>query len=392
MLHKIVTASLVLVGLVIAGLSVASGTVWRPSDTAVMTTGTQTGSTLLTTAPGVLGLVDDSVTISASSSPDATVVLAIGREVDVKGWIGEDPALVVTGASSWEDLTVTSTVPEVEPSPEASADPDAPADEVPAEPAPAVQPDPQGSDMWLASAAGSGTASLTWDASSSDRVLLVAAVGENATTPVLTLSWPRTVTTPLMWPGIALGVLLIIAGGIYGFVTLRSRGKGTTTPTNTSASRSSTSTSATAPTESTGTGSDPDAQTMAVPGVGVADETRTGLTRRELREQAARDEAARLEEVNAAARRTKRAWPWTGAIPAVKKQDVVPPTPAPPVVDPARPVWLPEGSASTSGSSWRQAWGVRPDTAEDAAGDAAEPNLHPTDGSAPQNNMTTEGH
>ena len=77
--------------------------------------------------------------------------------------------------------------------------------------------------MWLTSATGTGSASLTWDAASSNEVLLVAAVGEDATTPVLTLSWPREVTTPWMWPGIVLGVLLVLAGAVYGFVTLRSR-------------------------------------------------------------------------------------------------------------------------------------------------------------------------
>ena len=428
MLQKIVTASLVIVGLVIAGLSVASGTVWRPSDTVVMTTGTQSGSTLLTTAPGVLGLVDDSVTISATSSPEATVVLSIGREVDVTGWIGEDPALVVTGPESWETLTVTTNdagEPSAEPTEEAPAEPsdeapaeetpaeeapaeEAPAEEAPAEEAPAadvpaaVQPDPQGSDMWLASAVGSGTASLEWDASSSDLVLLVAAVGENAETPELTLSWPRTVTTPWMWPGIVFGLLLVIAGGVYGYLTYRSQRGRETTPTNSAprsserssrgsseadgdggpAATSATTSAAAAPSTSAASGADDDA-------TAPADEPRTGLTRRELREQAARDEAVRLEEVNAAARRTKRAWPWTGAIPTVKKHDTAPPAATPAPADPARPVWLPEGTASTSGSSWRQAWGVRVET---EAKDAVAPSLHPTDGSAPQNNTTTEGH
>lgn len=407
MLHKIVTASLVLVGLVIAGLSVASGTVWRASDTVVMTTGTQSGSTLLTTAPGVLGLVDDSVTISASSSPEATVVLAIGREVDVTGWIGEDPALVVTGPQDWETLEVTTNDAAVEPSPEATEEPpaeEAPAEtaeETPADAAPAAQPDPQGSDMWLASSVGSGTASLEWDASSSDRVLLVAAIGENAETPELTLSWPREVSTPWMLPGIALGVLLMIAGGIYGYITYRSHREGTQSATNSSAPRRG---SGDAPTSSDDTpGGGPAARAVPMHEVGGAgttgtavlttptDEARAGMTRRELREQAARDEAARLEEVNAAARRTKRAWPWTGAIPTVKKQDAAPPAPTQAPADPARPVWLPDGTASTSGSSWRQAWGVRPESGE-TEGEPAAPNLHPTDGSAPQNNTTTEGH
>lgn len=458
MLHKIVTASLVLVGLVLAGLSVASGTLWRPSDTAVMTTGAQSGSTLLTTAPGVLGLVDDSVTITATSSPEATVVLAVGREVDVTGWIGEDPSLLVTGASDWETLAVTArtgaatepaTPDPAAPTDDAATDPAAPTDEAaptddaatdaapaddaatdaapaegetaPTDAVPEIGPDPSGSDMWLTSSSGTGSASLTWDASSSDEVLLVAAVGENATTPVLTLSWPREVTTPWMLPGIVLGGLLVVAGCVYGFLFLRTRDKVATAPTNsrlsstvrpTTSTTSTTSSDATttgatttdaattvtgAPTWRTGPGTTADADKFSAAGASstpttvesgdsatgsqptVSTDTASlaiGLTRRELREQAAREEAARLEEVNAAARRSKRAWPWTGAIPAVKKAEPAPPA-APPAVDPARPVWLPEGTASTSGSSWRAAWGVRPETGP------------PADSTTPQNNTTT---
>ncbi|SDD52602.1 hypothetical protein SAMN05216410_3430 [Sanguibacter gelidistatuariae] len=431
MLHKIVTASLVLVGLVLAGLSVASGTLWRPSDTAVMTTGTQSGTTLLTTAPGVLGLVDHSVTITASSSPEAKVVLALGRSVDVDGWIGEDPALVVTGASDWETLSVTArtgsttdpaTDPTTDPAtpttdatatdaPAADAPADAaPTDSAPTDEAPAVGPDPEGSDMWLTSATGTGSASLTWDASSSDVVLLVAAVGENATTPVLTLTWPREVTTPLMWPGVVLGALLVIAGCIYGLLLLRPRDRVASAPTNSSALRTSSRQSGASTSGPAGeatswvvTSGDASADTGVLDAsartpVAAEDGSRTtGLTRRELREQAAREEAARLEEVNASARRSKRAWPWTGAIPMVKKSADAPSAPAaPPAADPARPVWLPEGTGSTSGSSWRQAWGVRPDAATpttgDAAADTTTPTSPPTDGSAPHNNTTTEGH
>lgn len=346
MLHRIVMVGLVVVGLVVAGLGVASATVWRPSDTAVMTTGEQSGATLLTTAPGVLSLVDRDVTITARSSDDAKVVLALGSQVDVDGWIGEDPALRVTGASDWETLTVAA------PDSTGASDPsDAATDETaetdPAEPT-APGPDPSGSDMWVEATSGTGSATLGWDASSTDQVLLVAAVGEDAAAPQVTLSWPREVTTPLLWPGVALGVLLVALGLIYGLVTRGRRRRST-------------------------------AKTAALPGPAAAQTPAGGtpaagpLTRRQLREIAEREEVEAAAAAEAAPRQ-KRQWPWTGAIPVVKPaedvtrstEDEVPSAP-----EAHRPAWLPEGTGSTSGSSWRAAWGVRtPEPSAESAEDA----------------------
>lgn len=335
---------LVVVGLVVAGLGVASATVWRPSDTAVMTTGEQSGATLLTTAPGVLSLVDRDVTITARSSDDAQVVLALGSQVDVEGWVGEDPALRVTGASDWETLTVSkvsstgsdtpdatdaATDTSADPSTEATAETDAAAPAAPG-------PDPSGSDMWVESTSGTGTATLDWDATSTAQVLLVAAVGEDAAAPQLTLSWPREVTTPLLWPGVALGVLLVVLGLIYGIVTRGRRRRPVVAP----ADRAD---DAVVPTPAGGT-----------PAAGT-------LTRRQLRELAERQEAE-TEAAAAAAPRQKRQWPWTGAIPVVKPAEPEEPDESdkkPAAPEAHRPAWLSEGTGSTSGSSWRAAWGVR---------------------------------
>lgn len=347
MLHRIVMVGLVVVGLVVAGLGVASATVWRPSDTAVMTTGEQSGATLLTTAPGVLSLVDRDVTITAESSDDATVVLALGSQVDVDGWIGEDPALRVTGASDWETLTVASaeSAGAQTPAPTDGTEPtDAPesadaaeATTDAAEPT-APGPDPSGSDMWVESTSGTGSATLAWDASSTDQVLLVAAVGEDAAAPQLTLSWPREVTTPLLWPGVAVGVLLVVLGLIYGLVT-RGRRRRSTQRSSVQAAPTTTTTPA-----------------AGTPATGP-------LTRRQLRELAEKEEAetAAAAAATAAAPRQKRQWPWTGAIPVVQASDAAKTSPdddAPATPEAHRPAWLSEGTGSTSGSSWRAAWGV----------------------------------
>lgn len=352
-LRKILMIGLVVLGLAIAGLSVASGTVWRPSDTVVMTGQAKEGTTLLTTAPGVLGLVNEKVTISAESSPEATVVLAIGSVVDVTGWVADTPATTVTGAVDWD--TLASTGPAATPTPDPATEPPADATDPPAdatEPAPdpttpadtpvVSAPDPTGSDMWVTTVSGTGSATLDWSALASDQVLLVAAVGDGATAPTLTLTWPREVTTPWMWPGVAAGIVLVLLGLSVGFFLLRAR-------------RTTTGKLPTAPATTVSVGADENDLDSVPP---------AGLTRRELRERQQRIDAAKLaaeaptEPEPEPVKKPKRQWPWTGAIAVVKPAG----DPDVPEVDPKRPAWLPEGTASTSASSWRQNWGLRPES------------------------------
>jgi hypothetical protein len=42
--------------------------------------------------------------------------------------------------------------------------------------------------------------------------LLAAGVGEGAVAPTLELTWPRPVTTPFLWPGVAAGAFLVLLG------------------------------------------------------------------------------------------------------------------------------------------------------------------------------------
>ncbi|MGO1932671.1 MAG: hypothetical protein ACTH5E_02050, partial [Cellulosimicrobium funkei] len=104
MLQRIIAALLLVGGLVAVGLGVASATVWRDSDTVVATTAYTGDGTVLVTAPGVLDLVAEDVTIRATAPGEQQVTLAIGREADVTGWVGEDPHGLVTGLSDWDAL------------------------------------------------------------------------------------------------------------------------------------------------------------------------------------------------------------------------------------------------------------------------------------------------
>ncbi|MFP3714342.1 hypothetical protein [Puerhibacterium sp. TATVAM-FAB25] len=219
MLRKLLGTVLIVLGLVAAGLGVASATVWRQSDTVVATASPQGDGALVVTDPGVLELVDDSVTVRATAPGGGTVTLAVGRDVDVAGWVGDEPYSRITGLSDWDALAVAAGAPTASPSPTAEGEEAAPAE--PAEPSGA---DPANNDMWVAQASGEGSATLRWSDQPGRWSLLAAGVGDGAQAPTVELTWPRTVTTPWLWPGVIAGAVLVLAGLAVLLVRRRRRG------------------------------------------------------------------------------------------------------------------------------------------------------------------------
>jgi len=195
-LQRIIAAVLGVLGLLTIGLGVASATAWRAADTVVATASATGGGTLVTTAPGVLEVGGGPVTAHARGG--GKVVLAIGRESDVKGWVGTDAHRVVTGLADLRTLQTT------------AVKSTAPKAEAPAKPA--AGPDPDGSDLWVQQSAGKGSADLTWIPQPGRWTLLVASAGQGASTPSVVLSWSQEVTTPWLVPGIVLGAILLLAG------------------------------------------------------------------------------------------------------------------------------------------------------------------------------------
>jgi hypothetical protein len=201
------------------GVLGASATAWRADDPLVATVTAAGDGRTLVTDPGVLELAGDPVTVTVRAGEDP-VVLAIGRDTDVDAWIGTDPYTRVTGLSDWHTLaTVTGEPPA---GAEPTADPSAAPTEAAADPSAtptegadqtAVQTaDPTGSDLWVVETAGDGTTSLRWDAQPGRWSLIAVSLGDTA--PTLDLSWPQTVTTPWLWPGVAVGVLLVAVSAI----------------------------------------------------------------------------------------------------------------------------------------------------------------------------------
>lgn len=201
MLQRILGGVLVLLGLVSVALGVASATVWRDSDTVVATARPAGDGTMVVTDPGVLGLVSDDVTVTASVPEGQKVTLVVGRDVDVDGWVGQEPSSRVTGLSDWETLAVEQGAPE----PEGEGD-------EPAEPVEPSGADPAGSDMWVAEASDEGGVTLRWSDRPGRWTLLAAGVGDEAQAPSLTFTWPRAVTTPYLWPAVGAGAALVLVG------------------------------------------------------------------------------------------------------------------------------------------------------------------------------------
>ncbi|WP_449386544.1 hypothetical protein [Cellulomonas soli] len=230
MLKRLFTAAVGVVGAGVVGLGVASATVWRADD--VLVADASGAAPIVVTDPGVLELGGDPVTVTVSAPGDAHVVVAIGRDTDVTGWVGQDAHTLVTGLAQWhvlstDDVAATGEQPS-EPAPtdaaapaptDAAASAEAPATTAPAEAA--LPADPTGSDLWVAEASGDGSVELVWP-TTPGRWSLVA-VSTTGAAPTLSLAWPRTVTTPWLWPCVVVGGLMVLGALVVALRALRRR-------------------------------------------------------------------------------------------------------------------------------------------------------------------------
>jgi len=257
--NRLIYAALGIVGVLLIGLAIASATVWRADS--VLHASATADQAIVVTDPGVLEMAGDPVTVTATVPTGDRVVLAIGRDTDVDGWVGTADHQRVAGLSGWHTLalaapatptarasgtpapTATASAtgtPTDQPSTTTSAAA-APAGTTTAAPAgtatAAAVPDATASDMWVATAHGTGSASLTWQAQPGRWSLLV--VGSTAAgagvPPTLALEWPRSVTTPYLAPGVVVGGLLVLVALFLFWRDLRRRHGAAWTPVATGA-------------------------------------------------------------------------------------------------------------------------------------------------------------
>lgn len=234
MKQRALATLLCLIGAAGIALGIASATAWRADDVLVASAQAAPGTTLVVTDPGVLDLAAESVTVRATA--DSRVVIALGRTQDVEAWVGGDAHTRVTGLARWHELAVTNVAAQVPEEPEGEAtegaaegEAAAPTDGADAatgdqasgdeataegtgEPEAAPPPDPSGSDLWVAQVSADDEVEFEWIARDGRWSVLIAAVGEDAGPPTVSLAWPQVVTTPYLWPGVLGGGVLLLAG------------------------------------------------------------------------------------------------------------------------------------------------------------------------------------
>ncbi|WP_154795095.1 hypothetical protein [Occultella kanbiaonis] len=217
---------------------------WRPDEVVTATLPDDPEVPVVITAPGVLDVVNPNVTVTVTGATAETpLVLAMGRESDVRAWVADSPHLEVTGLTDWETLTVEEGPAVADPSTEATDDAatdgteatdDAATDEAatdePAtdptesatEDAPAEMatvPNPAGSDLWIEELTGTGELTYDWTAVDGRWVMLIATDGTTPA-PQLGLTWTREVETPFVVPGVIVGGVLVLIGLVLGIMTL----------------------------------------------------------------------------------------------------------------------------------------------------------------------------
>lgn len=193
--------TVIITGLVIALLGVASATIWRPSGVVAAKLSPAPTQPVVITRANVLNLLNPNVEVVAKGAADQDVFLAVGRATDVKAWSSTEPALEIKGLSSWKALDTTE-VAGTKAKTEAAKDQTPPAT------------DPRGSDMWVQEVTGKGTATLKWSDRQGEWALLAATDGKSPA-PTVELRWKVPVSTPWLWPLVIVGIVLLILGGLW---------------------------------------------------------------------------------------------------------------------------------------------------------------------------------
>lgn len=128
----------------------------------------------------------------AVEDADPDVVISIARDVDAAGWIGESPAVRITGLSTRDALRTENQNPEAELESALSTD----------------------SDLWQHSAAGTGTAELDWQKEPGRWSVVIASSAEKQISGV-EFTWPQDTATPLALPLLLVGGFLLLGGAVW---------------------------------------------------------------------------------------------------------------------------------------------------------------------------------
>ena len=205
-MRRLLVALLALVGLAALGVGIGLRTVWLPSDQVSATASLPQPGAVVTTAPGLLEARPGPVTVSARAKGGGPVLLAVGREGDVKAFVQGATGRTLTGFDADNEQRLTSAA--------------LPAGQGTASPL----PNPASSDLWVQREAGTGSACLVYEQPDGRWLLVAAGDGSSPAPDTVTLTWPRQVSTPWSLPLIVAGLVLLIVAAVE-FVVLARAGR-----------------------------------------------------------------------------------------------------------------------------------------------------------------------
>lgn len=187
-----------IIGLVIGAIGVLSATLWKPPSVVEATTVEMTTPAVVLPLE-VRDLLDTSVKITFTATDDKEIVVAGAPLPDVQAWLGENSYTKVTGIKSWKELKTT-----------VSGKGDLPAI--------------ADSDVWVGTLTGKGMLTLQGGqlALFKNSAILAMTDGKSPA-PKLTITWPREVSTPYLFPALALGLILVVGGLVVLYEARRRR-------------------------------------------------------------------------------------------------------------------------------------------------------------------------
>lgn len=189
------------VAVIVIITAILSATAFRPASHISAKLPVDGQSLAVTSKANVLTLLNKSVNIHATAADGATVTIAVGRSSDVEAWAQNRPHSEITGLDSWTQLQYRTIAAAEDADPLEKQDLSA------------------GKDMWLDTASGEGETDLTWTEADYPTSLVVYADGKSKVD--VQLSWDRKVSTPLLWPLLIIGLVMLIAAGILFYILMK---------------------------------------------------------------------------------------------------------------------------------------------------------------------------
>lgn len=198
---------LAILGLLVLGTGIGQRTIWLPPATVTAATPAQVAAAPLTViGPDLLKTRDGQFTMTIKS--DGPMQLAVGREDDIIGWIGDASYTKIGAANSdFTQLAATSTKGE------------------------ATVPNPAGSDMWVSEEKATGELTYTWQSPGrGDWALLLSADGKAAAPTDISITVDNEAGTPWAVPLMIIGSALLALAALM-FLISPNKAKGAAAPT-----------------------------------------------------------------------------------------------------------------------------------------------------------------